>query len=50
MNVQSSENMGAYLRQFLRALNRRAAVDGPDAFAVEILDEGFDEGDLDLLQ
>lgn len=50
MNAQRSENLGTYLREFLRALNRQAAVDGPDAFSVEVLDEGLPESDLSMLK
>lgn len=50
MTVQRSENLGAYLTQFLRALNRTAAVEGAETFAVEILDGGLDPEDVELLQ
>lgn len=50
MNAQRSENLGDYLREFLRALNRTAAVEGPDAFSIEVLDEGLSKAERDLLK
>ncbi len=49
MNAEN-ETLGAYLRRLFRAVNRRAAVDGEDAYTVQVLDQGLDPEEIDLLK
>ena len=50
MNVQHFANLGGYLRDLARAVNRQAALQGSDAFNVELVDGGLTESDVTALR
>ncbi len=50
MNAHRFANLGDYLRDFMRAVNQRAAVDGNATFSIQVLDDGLKTTDVELLK
>lgn len=50
MNVQDFANLGDYLREFMHALDRKVAVEGNDAFKVEVREKDLTSDECTLLQ
>lgn len=45
-----TDTLSAYLKRFFQAVNRRAAVDGAEAYEVEVADTGLAPEEVDLLR
>lgn len=45
-----TDTLSAYLKRFYQAVNRRAAVDGAEAYEVEVVDAGLDPEEINLLR